>query len=263
MELWNGNLFHHREAINYALDGSERHILLHFSVFPGHERGWSRVQVALADITARKKAEAYLEYLGEHDGLTKLYNRAFYADNMNRLERKPLRPVCAIVMDLNGLKEANDQLGHDAGDGLLCRFGEILNGAVSVPNYACRIGGDEFAMLLPGADAKAASRMLETITELLKINNQFYSALRSACPAALQLANPARRWKPLYSVPTRRCMRINGRITPLRTDPEAVHWRARDNCGRENAPRMTDRDRPRWRRLEDPVACNTARIDRP
>lgn len=175
MELWNGNLFHHREVINYALDGSVRHILLHFSVFPGHETDWSRVQVALADITARKKAEAYLEYLGKHDVLTKLYNRAFYADEMNRLERKSLRPVSAIVIDLNGLKEANDQLGHDAGDGLLRRFGEILNGAVSAPNHACRIGGDEFAVLLPGADAKTAGTMIETIAELLKINNQFYS----------------------------------------------------------------------------------------
>jgi diguanylate cyclase (GGDEF)-like protein len=175
MELWNGNLFHHREVINYALDGSERHILLHFSVFPGHEHDWSRVQVALADITARKKAEAYLEYLGKHDVLTKLYNRAFYADEINRLERKSLRPVSAIVIDLNGLKVTNDQLGHDAGDGLLRRFGEILNGAVHAPNHACRIGGDEFAVLLPGADAKSAATMVETILELLRINNQFYS----------------------------------------------------------------------------------------
>ncbi|NGO63431.1 GGDEF domain-containing protein [Rhizobium daejeonense] len=175
MELWNGNLFHHREVINYALDGSERHILLHFAVFPGHEKDWSRVQVALADITARKKAEAYLEYLGKHDVLTKLYNRAFYADEINRLERKPLRPVSVIMIDLNGLKEANDQLGHDAGDALLRRFGEILNGAVSQPNHAARIGGDEFAVLMPGADAKAAAAMVDTINELLKINNQFYS----------------------------------------------------------------------------------------
>lgn len=175
IELWNGNLFHKREVINYALDGAERHILLHFSVFPGHDQDWSRVQVALTDITARKKAEAYLEYLGKHDVLTKLYNRAFYADEINRLERKPLRPVSVIMIDLNGLKEANDQMGHDAGDALLRRFGEILNGAVAQPNHAARIGGDEFAVLMPGADAKAVSAMVQTINELLKINNQFYS----------------------------------------------------------------------------------------
>ncbi|WP_112436651.1 sensor domain-containing diguanylate cyclase [Rhizobium sp.] len=175
IELWNGSLFHQREVINYALDGSERHVLLQFSVFPGHEKDWSRVQVALTDITARKKAEAYLEYLGKHDVLTKLHNRAFYMDELNRLQRKSLRPVSALIIDLDGLKIANDQLGHDAGDALLRRLGEVLNGAVSMPNHAARVGGDEFAVLMPGADRQAAQAMLETIQELLKINNQFYS----------------------------------------------------------------------------------------
>lgn len=175
MDLWEGNLFHQREVINYALDGSIRHILLHFSVLPGHEDDWALVQVALTDITARKKAEAYLEYLGKHDVLTKLHNRAFYKDELNRLERKSLRPVSAIVIDLNGLKDANDQMGHDAGDTLLRRFGEVLNGVVSRPNHAARIGGDEFAILMPGADRKTACATVEMIHELLNINNQFYS----------------------------------------------------------------------------------------
>lgn len=176
VELWNERLFHQREVLNYALDGSERHVLLQFSVFPGYEQDWSLVQVALTDITARKKAEAYLEYLGKHDVLTRLYNRAFYMDELNRLERKSLRPVSAIIIDLNGLKAANDESGHDAGDSLLRRMGEVLNSVVSQPNHAARIGGDEFAVLMPGADEIAATAMVETINELLKINNQFYSS---------------------------------------------------------------------------------------
>lgn len=177
MELWNGNLFHHREVVNYALDGSERHVLLQFSVFPGHEHDWSLVQVALTDITARKCAEAYLEYLGKHDVLTRLHNRAFFNEELNRLERSSLRPVSAFMIDLNGLKEANDTLGHDAGDSLLRRLGEVLNGAMTGRNTAARIGGDEFAILMPGCDRQAALAMSETIAELLKINNQFYSNL--------------------------------------------------------------------------------------
>ena len=176
MELWNGRLLHQREVLNYALDGSERHVLLQFSVFPGYENDWSLVQVALTDITARKKAEAYLEYLGKHDVLTRLFNRAFYMEELNRLERKSLRPVSAIIIDLDGLKEANDESGHDAGDALLRRMGEVLNSVVSLPNHAARIGGDEFAVLLPGADEITAAAMVETINELLKINNQFYSS---------------------------------------------------------------------------------------
>ncbi|MDI6028237.1 diguanylate cyclase [Corticibacterium sp. UT-5YL-CI-8] len=177
IELWNGNLFHHREVVNYALDGTERFLLLQFSVLPGHEADWSLVQVALTDITARKKAEAYLEYLGKHDVLTKLHNRAFYMDELNRLQRKSLRPVSVIIVDLNGLKEINDLLGHDAGDKLLQRFGEVLTEAVAVPNHAARIGGDEFALLMPGADEDAAAAMVETIEKLLYINNQYYSAV--------------------------------------------------------------------------------------
>lgn len=175
IELWNGNLFHQREVVNYALDGAEKYVLLQFSVLPGHEKDWAQVQVALTDITARKKAEAYLEYLGKHDVLTKLHNRAFYIDELNRLERKPLRPVSVLILDLNGLKEINDNMGHDAGDALLRRIGEVLSGAVSRPNHAARIGGDEFAILMPGADKVTANAMADTVHELLKINNQFYS----------------------------------------------------------------------------------------
>ncbi|MCB1464711.1 MAG: diguanylate cyclase [Nitratireductor sp.] len=175
IELWNGNLLHHREVVNYALDGTIRHLLLQFSVFPGHEIDWSLVQVSLTDITARKKAEAYLEYLGKHDVLTRLHNRAFYTDELNRLERKTLRPVGAIIIDLNSLKDTNDKFGHDAGDSLLRRLGEVLGEAVSQPNCVARIGGDEFCVLMPGAEKATVSAMVENIANVLNINNQYHS----------------------------------------------------------------------------------------
>ncbi len=178
VDLWNGVLFQRREVVNYALDGSERHVLLQFSVLPGHENDWSLVQVALTDITARKKAEAYLEYLGKHDVLTKLHNRAYYVDELNRLERKGDTPVSIIIIDLNGLKAANDQWGHATGDGLLRRIGEVLNEAVEQPGHAARIGGDEFAVVLPYVDERGAENMVEEIQRLVEINNQYYSQLK-------------------------------------------------------------------------------------
>lgn len=177
IELWNGKIHHQREAINYALDGSMRNVLLQFTVFPGYEEDWGLVQVALTDITARKKAESYLEYLGKHDVLTKLFNRSFYTEELNRLERGIVRPVSAIFIDMNGLKEINDTRGHDVGDDLLRRMGNILSRTVSHSNYtASRIGGDEFVVLMSGADAQTLDSMMMTIEELLNIDNQYYSS---------------------------------------------------------------------------------------
>ncbi|MCB1501762.1 MAG: diguanylate cyclase [Bauldia sp.] len=177
IDLWGGKLFQRREVLNYALDGSEVHVLLQFSVLPGHEQDWSLVQVALTDITARKKAETYLEYLGTHDVLTKLFNRSFYVDELNRIERKGLRPVTIIMVDLNGLKAANDQWGHAVGDALLRRVGEVLDKAVEKPSCAARIGGDEFALLLPGIDAEGGKQVMEEIHRLAGLNNQFHPGM--------------------------------------------------------------------------------------
>jgi diguanylate cyclase (GGDEF)-like protein len=176
IDLWSGKLFQLREVVNYGLGGEEIHVLLQFSVLPGRERDWSLVQVALTDITARKKAEAYLEFLGKYDVLARTYNRSFYVDELNRIERKEQYPVSIIIADLNGLKDTNDLLGHAAGDALLRRVGEVLNEAVAAPATAARIGGDEFAILLPGGDEKEAVAMIERIAKLVELNNQFYSA---------------------------------------------------------------------------------------
>ncbi|MBH0238749.1 sensor domain-containing diguanylate cyclase [Methylobrevis albus] len=189
VDLWNGKLFQQREVVNYALTGDKLHVHLQFSVLPGHEQTWSLVQVALTDITARKKAEAYLEYLGKHDVLTKLYNRSFYVDELNRLERKGPFPVTVVIADLNGLKAANDQLGHAAGDELLRRIGEVLNEAVTRPNCAARIGGDEFALLLPGTDERDAKLVLDKIDKLIELNNQFYPGM----PLSLSMGAAAAR----------------------------------------------------------------------
>ncbi len=193
IDLWDGKLFQLREVVNYALDGTRLNLLLQFSVLPGHERDWSLVQIALTDITARKKAEAYLEYLGSHDVLTKLYNRSFYVDELNRLERKGPHPVTVIMADLNGLKAANDEFGHAAGDQLLRRAGEVLNSLIERPFHAARIGGDEFAVLMPETDEVAGQAMMLAIQDLVAINNSFYPDLTLSLSMGLATAHPGER----------------------------------------------------------------------
>jgi GGDEF domain-containing protein len=188
IDLWAGKLFQQREVVNYALDGTKLHLLLQFSVLPGHERDWSLVQVALTDISARKKAEAYLEYLGTHDVLTRTLNRSFFVDELNRLERKGPHPVTVIIADLNGLKAANDELGHGAGDALLRRAGEVFGSLVEKPASVARIGGDEFAVLLPGTEAAVAQAVLAQLEE--------------ASPPGSLPAGRAIGWSKWSSVPT-------------------------------------------------------------
>jgi diguanylate cyclase (GGDEF)-like protein/PAS domain S-box-containing protein len=197
IELWEGKLFHQREVINYSLDGNEVHVHLQFSVFPGHEARWDLVLVALTDITARKKAEAYLEFLGKHDVLTKLKNRSFYIDEINRLERKGPYPVTAIAIDVNGLKTVNDQLGHAAGDALLRRAGEVLSKAVEKPFQTARIGGDEFMVLLPGTDERGGEAVMDSIRQLLEVNNQFYSGMPLSFAMGAATAHEGQRLEPM------------------------------------------------------------------
>ena len=173
IDLWNGKLFQQREIVNYALDGELVNVYMQFSVLPGHEERWDRVLISLTDITARKKAEAYLEYLGRHDALTGLRNRTFFSDEVNRLDRRGPWPVSMVVVDVNDLKTINDDAGHAGGDALLRRVGEVLREAVKAPATASRIGGDEFAILLPGVDERGCELMVEQIHELLALNNQF------------------------------------------------------------------------------------------
>ena len=174
IDLWSGKLHQQRETVNYALDGEMLHVHLQFSVLPGHEQDWSLVQVSLTDITARKRAESYLEFLGKHDALTKLRNRAFYDDEIARLNRRGPFPVGVLAVDLNGLKRANDEFGHAAGDALLRRAGEALKKALGDTAQVARVGGDEFACLLPRHTAIEMATLMESLKLVVELNNQFY-----------------------------------------------------------------------------------------
>ncbi len=175
VDLWQGKLTQTREVVNYSLKGELINIHMQFVVMPGHETNWDLVLLSLIDITARKKAEAYLEYLGQHDSLTRLRNRAFYTEELNRITRKGPWPLSILAIDLNCLKSVNDNEGHVAGDSMLRRAGEVLASATQGQPYcAARIGGDEFIVLLPGSDERTAVGMQERIASMVELNNQFY-----------------------------------------------------------------------------------------
>lgn len=189
-DLWAGKTSQFREVVNYSLNGELINIHMQFSVLAGHEVLWDRVLVSLVDITARKKAEAYLEYLGKHDSLTRLGNRAFYVEELNRLSRRGPWPLCVVAIDLNGLKRINDNQGHASGDALLRRAGEVLASAVDGLDVClARIGGDEFSVLMPHTDARAAQTLADRIESMVELNNQFYPGCRLSMAIGIAVCN--------------------------------------------------------------------------
>lgn len=174
IDLWNGKLSYEREGINYSLTGEPINILLSFRIMPNHENDFSWVTVAIQDITARKKAEDYLRYLGTHDVMTGLYNRAFFEEAIIKIESNRIDPVSIVIVDLNYLKHVNDKYGHQSGDKLIRRVAEVLQAASEDKYFVARIGGDEFVVILENENEETANEFMKHVQVLVEMNNKFY-----------------------------------------------------------------------------------------
>ncbi len=162
-----------RSRVREALDRSAMQVFEYSLDYPGQTKHFEgrllpinqeSVLLLARDITERKQRLEKIEYLSFHDQLTGLYNRRRYMQQIIHMNRPEKLPLAIIMADLNGLKLTNDAFGHQMGDVLLTRTADVLR-RLCDEEMIFHMGGDEFVLLLPNTDAKAADAACRRIQQ--------------------------------------------------------------------------------------------------
>jgi diguanylate cyclase len=115
------------------------------------------------DVTEQKKAEEKIWYLSFHDKLTGLYNRAYFEEELKRINTQRKLPLSIIFCDANNLKEMNENFGYDKGDQMLHKIADILKSSFRSEDLVVRWGGDEFIVVLPLTDEEMAESIIKRV----------------------------------------------------------------------------------------------------
>ena len=123
------------------------------------------------DISERKRFEAQLIHIANHDPLTGLFNRRRFDEELDRQLSESERygtHGALLFLDLDQFKDVNDSRGHRAGDDLLTSLALLLRQRLRDTDIIARLGGDEFAVLLPRADAAQADSVAKDLLEAIR-----------------------------------------------------------------------------------------------
>ena len=129
------------------------------------------------DITERVQFQEKLRFLSLHDQLTGLYNRTFFEEEIQRLSSGREYPVSIIAADLDDLKLTNDARGHHEGDNLLKATAAVLKESLRGSDLLARVGGDEFAVVLPRTNLDTAEHVAARIRESVERYNSKHTGL--------------------------------------------------------------------------------------
>ena len=167
--LASGRQFFACESSFLRLDGVARQNELTLLVMPGHAQTLDFVIVSTVDITERKRIDAELLLLATTDFLTGLPNRREFMakldDELGRLQRSVDESAAVLMLDIDHFKTVNDEYGHATGDAVLRHMAGLMRAGQRKIDTLGRVGGEEFAVLLPGATLEAAAVYAERLRQ--------------------------------------------------------------------------------------------------
>jgi diguanylate cyclase (GGDEF)-like protein/PAS domain S-box-containing protein len=152
-------------------DGHSVWVTLNITCVRGPDGEPQHYLAQMQDITARRGYETQLQHMADHDPLTGLLNRrAFERELRSHVARGERYGVtgAALMIDLDNFKSYNDARGHQAGDVLIARVGDALAKRLRRSDVLARIGGDEFAVLLPNAGKAGTRRLVEGLLDCVR-----------------------------------------------------------------------------------------------
>ncbi len=129
--------------------------------------------LSLTDVTELRRMEREWRVKASTDGLTGIYNRTGYMERTAQAWEASAasgEPVSLLLMDIDDFKAINDRYGHQTGDKAICSFVESVLGVVDMPFLFGRVGGEEFALTLPGRGKRQAYELAERIRQTVELN---------------------------------------------------------------------------------------------
>ena len=153
-----------------------------FGILIGHFIDRERFERFVFEDSAKKLAEIQTRY-AYYDQMTGLLNRRAYEEKIEELTKEMPPELCVVMADLNGLKKANDTLGHEAGDELIIGASECLSRAFGAYGTVYRIGGDEFCVIV-NKGMPETTRCLDHLREIsAKWKGRYIDGISISCGA--------------------------------------------------------------------------------
>lgn len=163
-------------GIDVAASEPIRWVLVDAVPVIGQDGRLRQVIVSFMDISERQQRKLQLEQLASTDTLTGLATRRRLRDLAGHglaRARRSGQPLAVVILDIDHFKSINDRFGHETGDRVLSRIGELLMGQLREVDVAARWGGEEFCLLLPDSSPQAALETAERLRVAIEAMNMF------------------------------------------------------------------------------------------